>query len=107
MTQDSPDEDPVLVVSKNPEISNQTNDSCEDVWTEGCSVGHTVPHCSFQGELHSMLFCSLFVWVCFICVWGIEVEKVDTGDGEDERGWVRDVKLTENQRVKKSLYLTS
>jgi hypothetical protein len=54
-----------------------------------------------------MLFCSLFVWVCFICVWGIEVEKVDTGDGDDERGWVRDVKLTENQRVKKSLYLTS
>lgn len=39
ITRKSLDEDPLLIVSQNPEISNQNN---EDMWTKGHGVRHTV-----------------------------------------------------------------
>jgi hypothetical protein len=63
----SPDEDPILMVSPKPEILNQTSHSLqrtlasEDVWTEGCTVGHIVTLYSFHDEMFSML---CFVVVC-------------------------------------------
>ena len=49
------------MVSPEPEISNQTNDSPqwtfarEDVWTEGYTVGHTVTHYSVHNEMIAIL----------------------------------------------------
>jgi hypothetical protein len=66
----SPDEDPILMVSQKPEISNQTNDSLqrtfasEDVWTEGYTVGHTMTHYSLQDKIFSMLYFGGSVCVC-------------------------------------------
>ena len=55
------------MVSQKPEILNQTSHSLqrtlasEDVWTEGCTVGHIVTLYSFHDEMFSML---CFVVVC-------------------------------------------
>ena len=49
ITGKSPDEDPTLMVSRRPEVSNQTNDSLQrtfagEVWTEECPVGHAITY---------------------------------------------------------------
>jgi hypothetical protein len=61
-----------MMVSQKPEISNQTHDYLqwtfvnEDVWTEGCTVEHTVTHYSFHDEMVSMLW--LFFVFVVVCV---------------------------------------
>lgn len=78
------------MLSQKPEISNQTDDSSqwpfatEDVWTEGCPVGHTVTH-------SDGFYALLLLFVFFIL--GKKLQRVDLrGRGED------DVKLTKNQQ---------
>ena len=62
------------MVSQNPEISNQTNDSLQrtsaniDVWTEGYSVGHIVTHYSSHDEMSSALLLLLLLGCVFVCV---------------------------------------
>lgn len=59
-----------MMVSQKPEISNQTHDYLqwtfvnEDVWTEGCTVEHTVTHYSFHDKKLSVFF----VLFCFVCL---------------------------------------
>ena len=60
ITRRKPGEDPILMMSQKPEISNQTNDSLqwtfasEDVWTEGHTVVHPVTYSSFHDGMLSL-----------------------------------------------------
>lgn len=64
------------------EALKQTNDSFQwtfaskDMWTKGCSVGHTIKHHSFYNEMVSMLFKK---FLSFIFFWGVC----------KGRGWIR------------------
>jgi hypothetical protein len=68
ITERSPCEDPVLLVSQKPETWNHTTFTTEDVWTEGYTVGHMVTHYSFHNVFYA-LFLLLFIGLCAFLFW--------------------------------------
>ena len=56
------------------------------MWTDGCTVGYTVIHYSFHGEMFSMVYFDLCILFVSLYVFYFEGEVARVGDKYKGRG---------------------